>query len=188
MIQEVSGQIIGIIATAITAISYQFNSKKTLLFIQTLATTATCISYLLLNATSGFALNIVCIIRNLSFYFQKEGTKGIYASTSVFMLLMAILGAFSWQGPISLLIIFALIINTFFLSLGKVQILKYSILLTSGMILIYNIYVFTIGGIMNEGISIISAVIGILRFKNKKPTRKNGDDQPKSSKASVINP
>ena len=170
MTQELIGQIIGIIATVITAISYQTNTKKTLLFIQTLATSATCISYLFLNASSGFLLNIVCIIRNLSFYFQKEGTKGIYASTSVFMLLMAILGAFSWQGPISLLIIFALITNTFFLSLGKPQILKYSILLTSAMILIYNIYVFTIGGILNESISIISAAIGILRFRQKKQT------------------
>ena len=168
MTTELSGQIVGILATVITAISYQMNTKKSLLFIQTLATTATCISYLLLNAMSGFALNIVCIIRNLFFYFQKEGTKGIYASTAVFMAMMATLGAFSWQGPISLLIIFALAINTFFLSLGKPQILKYSILLTSGMILIYNIGVFTIGGIMNEGISIVSAIVGILRFRNIK--------------------
>ena len=168
MTQEIVGQIIGIVATAITAISYQVNTQKSLLFIQTLATAATCISYLLLGASSGFALNIVCIIRNLFFYFQKQGTKGIYASTSIFMASMATLGAFSWQGAISLLIIFALAINTFFLSLGKPQVLKYSILLTSGMILIYNVYVFTIGGILNESIAIISAVVGIIRFRSKK--------------------
>ena len=176
MTQELIGQIIGVVATAITAISYQANTKKALLFIQTLATTATCISYLFLDASAGFALNIVCIIRNLFFYFQKEGTKGIYASTAVFMTSMAILGAFSWQGPISLLIIVALVINTFFLSLGKPQILKYSILLTSGMILIYNINVFTIGGIFNESISIISAIVGVIRFKIKK--HKNKADEP----------
>ena len=106
-------------------------------------------------------------MRNLSFYFQKEGTKGIYASTAVFMSLMALLGALSWQGPISLLIIIALVINTFFLSLGKPQILKYSILLTSTMILIYNISVFTIGGILNESIAIASATVGILRFRSR---------------------
>ena len=175
MTQEIIGQIIGIVATAITAISYQVNTQKSLLFIQTLATAATCISYLLLGASSGFALNIVCIIRNVFFYLQKQGTKGIYASTSIFMMSMATLGAFSWQGPISLLIIFALAINTFFLSLGKPQVLKYSILLTSGMILIYNIYVFTIGGILNESIAIISAVVGIIRFRSRKSDRTASD-------------
>ena len=172
MKNELIGQIIGIIATTITAISYQANTQKKLLFIQTLATTAACISYLFLNALTGFALNIVCIIRNFSFCFQKERTKGIYISTTVFMVLMTILGLFSWQGPISLLIIFALVMNTFFLSLGNPQILKYSILLTSGMILIYNIYVFTIGGIFNESIAIISSAVGIIRFKNKNKINK----------------
>ena len=167
MTQEIIGQIIGIVAMVITAISYQVNTKKSLLFIQTLATAATCISYLFLGASSGFLLNIVCIMRNIFFYFQKEGTKGIYISTSVFMAFMAVLGAFSWQGPISLLIIIALVVNTFFLSLGKPQVLKYSILLTSSMILIYNVYVFTIGGILNESIAIASAAVGIFRFRKK---------------------
>ena len=81
---------------------------------------------------------------------------------------MAVLGIFSWQGPISLLIIVALIINIFFLSLGNPQKLRYSILFTSTMVIIYNIYVFTIGGLMNEAIAIISSIIGIVRFRKDK--------------------
>ena len=80
---------------------------------------------------------------------------------------MAVVGAFSWQGPISLLIIIALIINTFFLSLGNPQKLRYSILFTSTMVIIYNAYVFTIGGLMNETIAIISSIIGIIRFRKE---------------------
>jgi len=162
---EILGQIIGILATLITALSYQMNTKKSLLLTQSLATACTCISYLFLGASSGFALNIVCLVRNACFYYLKEGQKPIYISTAILATAMVVLGAFSWQGPISLLMIIALAVNTVFLSLGKPQILRYSILLTSSMILIYNIYVFTIGGMLNESIAIFSSLIGIIRFR-----------------------
>ena len=162
---EILGQIIGILATVITALSYQMNTKKSLLLTQSLATACTCISYLFLGASSGFALNIVCLVRNGCFYYLKEGQKPIYISTAILATAMVVLGAFSWQGPISLLMIIALAVNTVFLSLGKPQILRYSILLTSSMILIYNIYVFTIGGMLNESIAIFSSLIGIIRFR-----------------------
>ena len=167
MLPEILGQSLGIIATLITALSYQANTKRKLLFIQSVATLCTCVSYFLLGATSGFALNIVCLTRNVCFYFQKEGKIPIYISTSLFVIMMGILGAISWQGPISILITVALAANTFFLSLGKPQILRYSILVTSTMVLIYNVYVLSVGGILNESIAIISSFIGIIRFRRK---------------------
>ena len=161
------GQALGIIATILTFISYQTNTKKKLLVIQTVATLCTCISFLLLGATTGFALNIVCIMRNVVFYFQKSKTKFNYISAVAFAIVMVFLGALSWQGPISLLMILALGANTIFISLGDPQLLRKSILVTSTMVIIYNIYVFSIGGIANEGISIVSSIIGIIRYKKK---------------------
>ena len=143
------------------------NTKRKLLFIQSVATLCTCVSYFLLGATSGFALNIVCLTRNVCFYFQKEGKIPIYISTSLFVIMMGILGAISWQGPISILITVALAANTFFLSLGKPQMLRYSIFVTSTMVLIYNVYVLSVGGILNESIAIISSFIGVIRFRRK---------------------
>lgn len=84
------------------------------------------------------------------------------------MILMGIIGAFSWQGPISLFIIIALIANSFFMCLGSAQLLRYSILVTSTMVLIYNISFVVIGGIAYESLAIVSSVIGILRFRKAK--------------------
>ncbi len=81
---------------------------------------------------------------------------------------MCVLGALSWEGPISLLVIVALAANTVFMSFGKPQLLRESVIATSGMILIYNIFVFSIGGIVNEGVSIVSSIVGIIRFRKKK--------------------
>ena len=162
--QEMIGQIIGIIATLITVCSYQVNTKRMLLITQTSATLCICISYLFLGAAPGFYLNIVCIVRNITFYVLKNGTTANYIAAGVLTAAMGVTGVFSWQGPVSLLIIIALMINTVCLSFGKPQLLRVSVLFTCSMILIYNIFVFSIGGIMNEGLAIVSSIVGIVRY------------------------
>ena len=71
MEKVIIGQALGIAATLITFASYQFNTKRVLLIIQTAATLCTCLSFLFLGASTGFALNIVCLVRNVVFYFEN---------------------------------------------------------------------------------------------------------------------
>lgn len=166
-IQQIVGQILGILATIITGISYQMNTKRSLLLVQTAATACTCLAYLFLGAASGFALNVVCIIRNVVFYFQKGSGKGHMIPALLLATAMVVLGALSWQGPVSLLIIAALAANTVFLSFGNPQLLRKSILGTSSLVLLYNIFVFSLGGIANESLAIVSSLVGIVRFRQE---------------------
>ena len=166
--QLIIGQALGILATVITGISYQMNTKRSLLLVQTSATLCTCLAYFFLGATSGFILNVVCILRNVVFYFQKNSGKGHMTPAILLAAAMVLLGAFSWQGPVSLLIIVALAANTIFLSFGNPQLLRKSILGTSSLVLLYNIFVFSLGGIANESLAIVSSVVGILRFRQEK--------------------
>lgn len=160
------GQILGIIATILTFVSYQSNTKKNLLIIQSTAIIFTCMSFLFLNALTGFALNIVCLLRNTVFYFQSEKSKFHVPTVCFLTVLMIGVGALSWQGYLSLIPILALAANTVFMSLGKPQILRGSVVVTSSMMIAYNVLVFSLGGIASESISIVSSVIGLLRFKN----------------------
>ena len=159
MPQLIFGQILGFAATAATILSYQANTPRKLMINQCFATVFTCISYLLLGADSGFVLNIVCLVRNVSFAFLKPQSTPMKIAAPLLSLAMLVFGIFSWQGPISLLIMLGLAINTFFLSLGKPQVLRYSILLTCTMVLIYNVAVFSMGGILNEAFAVISALM-----------------------------
>ena len=170
MSKELWGQILGIVATLIITSAYQANTKKGLLMIQTPGLAVLCVSYLLLGASSGFALNVVCVLRNLGCFFVKEKTKLYYAMTGVLMVAMGVMGFLSWESYISLILIVALVANTFFIALGKPQILRYSIVITSTMCLIYNIVVFSVGGILLEAISVVSAIVGSIRYliSNKK--------------------
>lgn len=165
MTNEIIGQILGIIAPIITFVSYQVNSKKKLLVLQTAATLSTCLSYMFLGASSGFALNIVCIIRNIVFFFFRDSkSKMNMISACILAVIMGGLGFLSWEGPISLLVIIALAANTIFMSFGDAQLLRKSVICTSSMILIYNIFVFSLGGIINESVAIVASIIGIITF------------------------
>ena len=166
--KELIGQGLSILATLITFLSYQMNGKKSVLVTQTAATVSMCLGYFFLGADSGFALNVVGILRNLTFFALQNKKRANAISAGVFAVAMAVIGALSWQAWYSILIIVALAINTVFLSLGKPQWLRKSILLTSSMILIYNLFVFSIGGIANETVAIVSSIIGILRFRREK--------------------
>lgn len=165
MYREIIGQIIGLIAPIMTVISYQLNTKKKVLFALSAATLATCISYLLLGATVGFALNIVCLIRNICCFFFIKSKRDVLIWFGIFATVMGACSIFTYEGLYSLLSIFGLIINSYFVLRGEPQSLRKSILLTSTMVLIYNIIVFSFGGIANELMALVSAAIGIIRYR-----------------------
>ena len=164
------GQILGIVAPIVTFISYQVNSKNKLLLLQTAANVAICISYLLLGASSGFALNIVGTIRNMTFFFLDPKSRTNRICAVILALAMGGAGLLSWEGPISLVLMVALMANTIFMSFGDPQLLRKSVIGTSSLILIYNLLMAhpTIGGIMNESIAIVASIIGVLIYRKKK--------------------
>lgn len=167
MAQEVIGQIFGVLSTVMTCLSYQANSKQKILTIQCASIVFICINYWLLGATAGFVLNIVCLVRNIVFNFQREGSRLQLAAGILFATAIGACGILSWQGWSSILMIVALVVNTIVLSFGKPQPLRVSILFTSTLVLIYNILVFSLGGILNECVAILSSIVGLLRFCKK---------------------
>jgi hypothetical protein len=164
----IAGQIMGWVAAMLPFLSYQCKEHKKLIVIQTLSTLSICISYLLLSAWSGMLLNVVCIVRNFIIY-RKDLKIFSYAFWPYALAaLMGIMGAVSWQGPMSLLMIVALAVNTLFLYFPNVQNLRKSIVITSTMVLIYNASFAVWGGVFNELIAISSSIIGIYRYRKLK--------------------
>ena len=162
---ELTGQILGWLAALLTFASYQCKEHKKLIVVQTLSTSSICISYLFLGAYSGMLMNAVCVLRNFIIY--KKNVKIFSYSFWPYVLatVMGLMGIFSWQGYMSLLIVVALIVNTIFIYFPNVQNLRKSIVITATMIVIYDVYYAIWGGVVNELIGIISAVIGIYRYR-----------------------
>ena len=168
LLMVIIGQIMGWLAAILTFASYQCKDHKKLIAVQTLSTLSICISYLFLNAWSGMLLNIVCLARNFIIY-RKDIKFFTYSFWPYALaIVMGIMGVLSWQGPMSLLIVVALVANTLFLYFPNVQNLRKSIVVTSTMVLIYNLYYNVWGGVVNEMIAIVSSAIGLYRYKNTK--------------------
>lgn len=166
------GHCLGFVSIALFVLSYQYSDKKKLLLIQTLATALSCIQYLFIGAYSGFALNIICIIRNFIYYFRHKFRIKAWFAPIILAIAIAVACAFSWEGYHSLLITTGLVINTICMGVLGSQNLRKSILVSSSFILAYNIFAFSYSGMISETLSIISSLIGIIRYRKPKHTKK----------------
>ena len=161
-----SGHILGFVSVALFFYSYQCTEKRKLVVIQTVATALSCVQYLLIGAFSGFALNVVCIIRNFTFYFRDKHNRTDLLSPILFSVCMAAASVFSWEGAHSLLITLGLVINTMCMGICDAKSFRKTILISSTLILMYNVFAFSYSGILSESISLLSVVIGILRYRS----------------------
>lgn len=162
------GQIIGLGAMAILCLSYQTGDRKKLLIMQTVGTGLFCVHYLLIGAVSALWLNVVCFCRNIVYYFKDRHPLIEKGAPVLFAVIMAVMGVFSWENLFSLFIVVGLVINTLCLSFTDPQRIRYSLLVSSPLVLIYDFTALTWGGIINETLTVISALIGIIRFHKAK--------------------
>ena len=158
---EVLGQILGFISFGIAFVLYQIKDRKHLLIVQTLLVTVMGIHYFCLEAYPAMAMNLFGVLSNV-IYYRKDVFKWKYTPIIVSLFMMSV-GIFTASGIWSVLVIIGLTINTYCLSFENTQHLKISILITSPLVLIYNVIMFSLGGILLETISIISAVIFLVR-------------------------
>ena len=168
---ELIGHAIGFVSVALFFYSYQCSKKSTIMVIQTVATALGCVQYLLIGADSGFALNIVCIIRNFAFYYREKNNKTDLVTPIIFAAVLAGSSFFSWEGIHSLLITLGLVFNTICMGICKAKTFRKTILISSTLILLYNVVAHSYSGMVSESISLISAVIGIIRYRNDKTTQ-----------------
>ncbi|MBE6727471.1 MAG: YgjV family protein [Ruminococcaceae bacterium] len=165
---EIIAQILGIAGVIVYFFAFQAKTYKKLMIIQTITATIFCVHYLLLNATSALALNIVIILRNIVYYNNDKKFFSCKLFPFIFAAIMVGISVFSWEDYYSLYIIAGLALNTLFTSLPNSQTIRKSILITSPLVFVYNIFVFSIGGMINEAIAVISSIIGIIRYKKSK--------------------
>ena len=164
---EIIANIIGVIAILLGFLSYQIKDRKGVLALQSLTTITFIVHYFLLGEMSGMVMNAVGIVRNV-FYFNKE--KRFFSWKwwpCVFALISCIGGIIAWDAWYSVFVVVGITINTVCMSLSAQNIRK-SILVTSPMVLIYNIFAKSISGAVYETVAIVSSAIGIIRFTRQK--------------------
>lgn len=164
-ILQTVAQALGIVAVILGFISFQVKTDKQLLFVHAVICAVFSAHYYLLGAIPAAVLNAVGVTRNI-FYLCKD--KKFYNPKLfpiLFALIMLFLGIFSANGIHSVLVIAGLVINTVCLSFRNAQNVRKSVLVTCPMVLLYDIIEKSFGGVIFESVSMISAFIGIMRYR-----------------------
>ena len=161
----VIGQALGIVAVILGFVTYQMRSPRALLVVHMASCCIFCLHYLLIGAISGFVLNAVGFVRDIVYTNRDKKILSSPLWPFIFAALMLAAGLLSWQDWRSVLVLCGLVINTLALSLKNAQHIRYSLLISCPMVLIYNLLLRSYGGVVFEGMSIASSLIGIIRFR-----------------------
>ena len=161
---EIIGQVISVIAVLITFLTYQMRTGRAIMITLSAATIVSCIAYAMLGGTTALWLNLVSIIRNLCYSVERKN-KIVYISLPILLaLIMTVMSVFLWEGYHSLFFVVGLALNTLAMGYFNPNNLRKSLLLTCTLILIYNLFVPSIGGVINEMVAITSAIVGLIRY------------------------
>ena len=172
----IMSQVFTILMYILLATTYYLKDRKRVLIINFLSTISIAIAYILLNAWSGFAMCIVGLIRNIIFLLdeKKNGKRETINKTDIVILIIlyiiSIVSAiFTYDGPLSLLSVFATILYSYSVWQKKINIYKLLGIPVGMLWIAYNIYIISIFGIILESILLICSTTGyILTIRAKR--------------------
>ena len=178
MYYEIIAQVIGILAMLAINVSFQFKNKTTLLLIQLVGNVLFAINFFMLGAYVGGLLNTIAIFRALV-YLKKDSLKipiGLVNAGFIFLYFVSYALVFTVFGKeftvanaiIEMLPVIGMTALTFGFAANGSKAVRLSTLINCPCWLIYNICIFSLGGILCEIVCLGSLVSAILRLDVKK--------------------
>ena len=171
---EVFVQFIGIVGIIAGLSAFQCNKHSHALALKMTEEGSFGIQYLLLGGYTGAVLNLVGIFRNLIFTYlgKRDKQKELKYARIILGFLFAVLGLLSWEGYISILIIFAKVLSTLAYGTTNMKKMRMMISVTCVCWICYNIYIGSIAGVISDSCNLVSVIIGIIRYDIMKKEEK----------------
>lgn len=162
-------QVIGFAAFAISILAYHKNKKEKILGSMVVSNILNLIHYLLLGAYTGFITKIIAIFRD-SFIILKDKNKKYNKSIFlyIFIIIYITVSIITYKNIWSLFPLVAAIIYLIPIWNGNKKMVKQTALFCYFLWLAYNIFIFSLAGIISNIVSIISTGIAVYGEKNKK--------------------
>lgn len=157
-------QIIGFIGLIFSVIAFQCKKHKNVMINKTINEMIFALQYFMLGAYTGVAMNLIGSARNILFAKLIEKGKSTTVAQIIFGVFFVIFGIFTWQGPISIMVISAKIVTSIAYGIKNTSVLRWLTLPTSVCWLIYNTVSMSFAGILCESFTIISIVSAIIRI------------------------
>ena len=174
-ITYILSQIFIIISYILLAFTYQTKNRKNILIFNFGSLIMTGLSYIFLSAYSGLAMVGVAIIRNIIFIIDekkngksnKNSTKDYVILAILYMISIAF-AIITYNGILSMMSVAATMLYTFSVWQKNTKVYKLLGMPIEAIWIIYNVYIFSIFGIILESVLAVSTVVGYIREKNGK--------------------
>lgn len=163
---EIFVQLIGVIGIIAGLSALQCNKHSSALMLKMTEEASFGVQYVLLGGYTGAVLNMVGIFRNLIFtyYGKKDNQKALKYARIILAILFAALGLLSWEGAISILIIFAKVLSTCAYGTTNMKKMRIMLSVTSICWICYNAYIGSIAGVLSDSLNLGSCFIGMIRY------------------------
>ena len=173
--KEFIGQAFGIVGLLMFVLSFQCKENKKLIFVQGIGGMMFFLNFLLIGAYGGALFNLTILVRGL-LYMKKDNKiwKPVVVEilfTIAYVYSLSLVKDSLLQIVLTTLPYLSLLVMSVLMWKGngkKIRIFQTVALSPSW--LIHNIFNFTLGGILAEIFNIISAVVSLIRFKEKNDT------------------
>lgn len=168
-ISFITAQIIGAIALCVLMLSFQKNSKETLLKYQIISSLLYAIQYIFLKAYTGSLMNLTCMLRNCIFkVYDNKKEKVPLVWLIVVVIAMVVLSLITLNGWISFLPMIGVISYSIALWIGNLKVVRVIEVFSCILFIIYNIKVLAITGLIATVIEMIAAMVAIYKFDIRK--------------------
>ena len=146
---------------------YQQKQRKKLLVCKLCADLCWVAHYLCLGACGGVIPNFIGIFRELIFISREKRRWANHIFWPIFFICLIFLGITSFDNTINILPITASMAVTVSLWFKKPKLTKTVLLPVSAMFLVYDVFVGSYIGVVNESLSILSLLISLFRIERK---------------------
>ena len=168
IVTYVIGQALGILAVILGVICFQMKNAKGILIFQITIASTFALHYLCLGAYTAVAVNALAAIQNVCYYFRnKRGSKSPILPIA-FTSLIVIISLLTWDNWYCVFLMVGVAIGAVCLSLSSAQNIRFAMFIKCPLCLIYNAIVFSIGGVLYESASLLSSVIGTVKYYSDK--------------------
>lgn len=171
-ITQIIAQGFGILGLIVIVASFQFKNNKTFFILQGLGSLFFFINFIMIGALAGALFNLTNFVRGMLFskdtkkHWKLILTIALYTGCFVFSLFSVKNDYF--QIFLSSLPYLALVFMSICMWHGDGKKIRYAqIIYMSPAWIVYNIFNFTLGGLICETINMISSVIALVRYKKQ---------------------
>ena len=172
-VKEIIAQVFGVFGLLMFVLSFQCKNSKKLVVVQGIGGLMFFVNFILIGAYGGAFFNLTVLVRGL-LYMKKDGKlwKPVLVEllfTVAYIYSLTLIGGDVLQIVLTTLPYVSLLIISIFMWNENGKMIRYfQVGALSPSWFIHNIFNFTLGGILAEIFNITSAVVSLIRFKNKK--------------------